>query len=561
MPTNPGKNFWRWKNYLEVGKKFMDSYWEEVKLCQKLLESPPEKDKIKVRVLKRIAQIFTDKIFPRDPKIVAKAKRPMPGPIPTDPATGMPAVDPMTGSFMPPQDLSKKRAEVVELVLQEEFREIGLAQELRAAIHDAFIYPASFIQSGFFFDEQREADSAYSRRRSMLDIILDPNIESYFGQVHNCRFIGIRLRMTREDCIKRGIDPEKIPEHDQETEGPDQLFQSPDQQKESYESGEEDYTKGCVRYRVWQIWDIWSRTFVYLSENADEMISPEKPWPWKIKAFPIKILAMDRLPDKPFGHSVVWDLQDQQVEINDLRTTMHDQVIDAKPFTVYDKGLLSEDQISNIANRRKDLHVGIDGLAGKMIEQFFRKINPDGMTAEQLQFYNFLKEEIFDIGGTSANDRFQAENTTATEAAIIDKASTLMAGAKSASVTIFARDVIRDLHAIVEQTYTTERITGITSPEMGELWVTWSGPEFLRDFNINLDLTTSEPNDPDYERGKAEKLLTLLSQFPGANIGNLIIDLLEAYGKRKAERYYAPPMPMSALLSAGGKPGEPGGKK
>lgn len=550
----PDKTFWRFKTYLDIGKRFMQDVWDEADLCRNLLECPAEKDKIKVRILKRIATIFTDKIFPRDPEIVAKPKRPMPGPVPIDPATGMPAVDPMTGNFMPPEDLSEKRSEVVELVMNNELKEIGIQGEIRAAIHDAFVYPASAIQDGYDFEEERKIDSVYARRRSIKDIILDPSVQMYFGQIHDCRFIGVRLRLTKEDCKKRGIDHTKIPESDQEDEN-NRLFLNSNPQRDSYPEGD-DYNKDCVRYVVWQIWDIVKRDYAYISENAEENQSPSKPWPWQLKGFPIHILCMDRIPDKPFGHSIVWDMQDQQIEINDLRTTMHDQVVDAKPFTVYDPNLLSEDKISTIANRRKDLHVPVEGLAGRMIEQFFRKINPDGMTTQELEFYQFLKSEIFDVGGVSGNDRAETTNSTATEAAIVERTSAMMAGAKSATAIVFIRQVVRGVHEIIEQTYTTERITAITSPELGKLWVSWTGPQLLGDFNIDLDIITAEPNDPDTEKRKAVELLNIVAPIPGANPTNLGLDVLRAYGKKKPGRYLGPPPPMlppGILPPQGGK--------
>lgn len=561
----PDKNYWRFKTYLDLGKKFMEPIWKECDFCRNLLESPPEKDKIKVRILKRLAQMFTDKIFPRDPEVTAKAKRPMPGPIQIDPETGMPAVDPMTGDFLPPEDLSEKRAEVVEGVMNVELKILGFQGEVRAAIHDAFCYPVGVTQNGYDFDETRDIDSAYSRRRSIKDVIVDPHIQMYFGQIHDCRFMGVRLKLTREDCKRRKIDFEKIPQEDQSEEGEEILFQMPSQQNEPTTDGE-DYSKSCTRYHVWQIWDISKRDYSYISEKCSENIFKPKPWPWKLKTgFPIKILSMDRIPDKPFGHSLVWDLQDQQQEVNDLRTTMHDQVVDAKPFTVFDPMLLDEDKISNIANRRRDLHVPVDGLGGKMIEQFFRKINPDGMTPQELEFYNVLKQELQDVGAASSNDRFEATNATATEAAIIEKASALLAGAKSASTIIFMRQNIQCLHEIIEQTYETERVTQITSPEQGKLWVAWTGPNLLGDFDTDLDIITAEPNDPETERNKAMGLKKVFQGDQGINQEELNRDVLKAFGKKKPERYIVKMPPIIPGIPGGIPPGiippGQGGKK
>lgn len=551
-------NLERYQEWIRIGKATMREVWDEADMCDALLENKAEKEKIKVRILKRIARIFTDKCYSRNPEPLIVPRQPIPvefDPI-IDPATGMPSVDPATGQIVRNiQDVSQARAEVISQAMRKELDEISFKAEAKAAVHDAFVRPAGVIQIGYESNMERGVDTVYARRRSIKDIILDRNAVTYNGVVHDCRFIGIRLRLTKEECKIRGIDPTCLKENDVETiadipsEVPKQtMVDTSDPESNSLENS---------RYCVWQIWNISERELVYVSEYCDRWPKEPSNWPWEIASFPVVFVTFDRLPDKKFGHSPLYDLQEQQKELDDTRTIIHDNVLESKPATLYDKRL-GDEFISKLADRKKDGYFGVEGLMtlpGRALIPF----NDREPIGDLMTLYSVLKQEPYEVAGISDNDRMQNSNTTATEAEIVAAAGQLATGERIDTVEDAIRQCFKLIRAIMRQTYDTERVVRITTPDAAHLWEKWNPAIELGNFDIDVAIGSGQRPNTDIERKQAIELYGILSRDPRFDGVKLGLDVLRAFGKKDPESYIAKQLPMPAEPEK--EQEQPGGQK
>lgn len=546
--------------WLRLGQSGMSDAWKECDTCDALVESKPEAGKTKVRFLKRVATIAAEKIYPRNPAVNATPKRPVLGPKPDiDPATGMPAIDPATGDFAPPPDISEEKADVVAQVMDNEIDEISLKAEARAAIHDAVIRPGGAIECGYEFDEWRGIDAVYARRRSLKDIIVDPYASLSYGLLRDCRFVAVRHKLTEKDARARGLNLDLLPQDclEEETAGVGQKDPG-----RTLPPGETD--AGGKRYIVWRLWDSTRRLVAYLPAGgaAKEFPAKPEPWPWKLKTFPLHVLPLDRLPDRLFGHSAIYDLQEQQKEMNDCRTTINQGVVEARPRTLYDKQIPGE-VVQRIVDGPRNSWTAVEGLAAMGGERLLVKINPEQDMSGQLEVYNLVKGEIAEIGGVSDQERLQGQALTATEAQIISEASKAATGARIDTANDWIRAVLRTLYQIMEQTYTTERVTQVVGPNRAKFWIEWTGPELLADFDIDIELGSAQRQDSETEKLVAQNLLTTLLPVPGVDVTSLGIDLLRTHGKKDADRYRLPPpqlpmpMPMDPAVEAGAPPMPP----
>jgi len=550
VATNP--QLLKYQEWIRIGKATMEPIWTETDKCDKLLENPPEEGKVKVRILKRIARIFTDKCYSRNPEPHMVAKQPIffEGPPPIDPVTNMPAIGPDGKPIRNIIDISGQRADVNAQAMKKELDEIGFKAEAKACVNDAFTRPIAVLQIGYERNKQRGVDSIYARRRSIKDIIIDRNAQLYYGQVHDCRFVGVRLKLTKAECESRGIDCSKLTVHDLEevtgtsSDIPAQTMVDTTDPIKHEEHG---------RYCVWQLWDATEKKLAYVSEHCSEFPKEPEQWPWEINRIPILFLAFDRLPDKKTGHSPLYDLQEQQKELDDTRTMIHENVIDSRPGTLYDKRL-GDDFIAKIADRKKDGYFAVEGLAS-MPGVPFKRFNDNQPINDLMAVYSILKTEPYEVTGVSDNDRMQNTNATATEAEIVAAAGQLATGERIDTVEDLVREAFKIIKAIMRQAYTEERVIQITGPDSAKMWEKWNPNLELCNYDVDISVGTGQRPNTDIERKQAMELYTLLARDPRFDGVKLGMDVLRAYGKKDPESYVAqqPMMPPPGEEQPGGE--------
>ena len=524
----------RWQGFLKIAK---DSYakikddvergdrlYRRKRLSKsgvaKIIENPPN------HLRRRINNVI-DQIYARNPKVTAKALKPVYIQIP----------DPITGQITQ-KDISEDRAQVVEEVINHELAESEFKSEIKAVLRDAKIRPEGWLQLGYQFDEDNQVDAVWFRRRSLKNMAVDPRAEIVEGVVRRCRFIACKWSVTPEEARKMGLDVSAL-----EANG-----------------SRQDLDSETVIYDVWHMWELAGRIQGYVTESGEREVSPPSPWPWKIDGFPFEPLRLAESIDERWSPSPILEAEGIQMEMDEMRETMNRHIVNARPVKLFDDLILDPDTVNKLAGRDKGAWKGIKGLSG-MSSEVIKVFNDDALPSDFYGHYQRNDNEMISILGSSPNDQLQITGSTATESQQVAVKSANATGSQIDVFEDFLRRVIRKAKQIMIATYTTERITEIVGPDGSKYWVGWTGSA-LQDTDMSIEAGSTEREDSNQKQQVAINMLSAMSKIQGMDVLKLAMDVLRRSNYRNPESYklqqMAPPPAPSQPQAGQSLPGATG---
>lgn len=541
------KQYNRWA---KQGNKAYRGY-EDEKSDDVLMANEQTKDSIfryEVNFIRQPIDRQITKTYARNPKFTAKPTAPIwvdAGPIQQqDPMTGqvflMPQINQQTG--MPMQnDISEQICDVVEAVMEVEFKSANFKAEAKACTREAHHSPASIMQVGYQFNDQTGRDEIYFRRRPFKDFIIDPCAEIYEGVVRRCRYMGLKWQLTKDEAEAIGLSWGAISRDDNLAK-----------------SGEDDYD---AKADVYQIWDRQSGVVVWIPLSGKEYAKEPQPWPWEIDGFPFEILKFTEDTDQQFSKPLVLAALPIQEELAMQREEISAHTTFSRPFTVYDPSIVDEDKITAISRRGKGANIPVNGLTG-MPNSPIRREADGGLTQEYYAHYERNRSELVEILGTSQNEALRTTKSTAAESQIVDQNAGSATSAKIDIQADFLNNCARKALQIMRQMYDTERVTQITGRDNSKYWVRWIGSQILSSVEIEVETGSTEREDSIYNRQISLNMLEVMKGVPGIDVAKLGVDVLKEHGRRNAETYridMAQPQPQVQGMSGAGvgpKPGE-----
>lgn len=532
----------RWQKFIKMGLDDLtkieaeirrgDSLYKKKDLIKNVIESgeqrivtnPPNH-------LKRRIKTNVDQIYSRNPKIVAKAKVPVFITIP----------DPLTGQVKQ-KDVSEERAIIIEEVMNHEMKESDLKSEAKACIRDAHIRPEAWMQLGYQYDEDNQTDAIYFRRRSLKDIGIDPCAQTYEGIVRRCRFMFLRWLLTAEEAKTMKLDIAVL---------------------ESCGAKDQGDTE-TPKYEVFHMWDKERDLQGFCCKDGQAFPANPAPWPWKIDGFPFEPLRFDEMPDCRWGTAPIIEAEGIQQEMDDMRETMNRHIVNARPVNLYDSSI-PQTTIETAAGRGKGGWIPIKGLSERP-NPLITRHNDDQLDAQFFNHYDRNDSELTNILGSAPNDQLQVTNATATEAQQTARASANQTGSKIDVTEDWLKRCIRKTKQIIEQTYTTQRMTEITGRDGQEYWVKWTG-NVLQDIDVDLEIGSTEKEDSVQRLQVALNMLGTMSKIQGIDGMKLAMDVLRRADYRNPEQYQLqqqqvqppPAQPGGGGNSAGNPNPQPGG--
>ncbi|MDD5564494.1 MAG: hypothetical protein PHQ91_12355 [Thermoanaerobaculaceae bacterium] len=459
----------------------------------KIVKNPPNH-------LKRRIKTNVDQIYARNPKVIAKSRVPVFVMIP-DPTTGM----------VTQKDVSEERSVIIEEVLNHAMSESELKVEAKACIRDAHIRPEAWMELGYNFDEDNQVDAIYFRRRSIKDILLDPEAKIYEGIIRRCRFIALKWMLTTEEAKNLKLDIS--------------VLESCSSKDEKHET---------IKYEVFHMWDKERNLQGFCCVDGNQFPSEPQPWPWKIDGFPFEPLRYDESPDNRWGTAPIIEGEGIQQEMDDMRETMNRHIVNARPVNLYDTSL-DQTKIEALAGRGKRGWVAVKGLAERP-NAFIQKFNDDQLESQFFNHYDRNDQELTLILGSAPNDQLQVTGETATEAQQTARASANQTGSKIDITEDFLKRVIRKAKQIIEQTYTTARMTEISGMDGNKYWVRWQG-NILKDVDVNLEIGSTEKDNSERRLQVALNMLATMGKVPGIDVTKLALDVLRKSDYRNVEQY------------------------
>jgi len=469
------------------------------------------------------------KTYARNPKFIAKPTKPIfvdAPPVQQIDQFGMlvmaPQIDPATG--MPvQQDVSEQICDVVESVMEAEFKDCNFKAEAKICTTEAHHSPASIMQVGYQFDEGGDIDAIYFRRRRFENFIIDPDADIYHGVVRRCRYMGIKWALSKAEAESMGLDWNAIKTRDSL-------------------SGSDADQKGCV----YNIWDKESGVVVWVSEAGTKFAKEPEPWPWKIRGFPFEIFKLTEDTDQQFSKPPILRALPIQEELSIQREEITATVTNSRPMTMYDPAALDEEMVSAMTTRGKYSFVPIKGLMG-MPQEPIRRVGDHQLNAEFYAHYERNRGELIEVLGTSQNEALRITKSTAAESEIVDRNAGNSTSAKIDTQSDFLNACASKAVQIMRQTYTTERVTQIVGRDNSKYWIRWIGSEILQNIDITIETGSTEREDSTYNRQIALNMLEVMKGIPGMDVTKLASDVLREHGKRNPEQYQIQMMPQPQM--------------
>lgn len=541
------------KEYNRWAKQGNRAYrgYDDTKADNELMANEQTKDsvfKYEINFIRQPIDRQIAKTYARNPKFIAKPTAPIwvdAGPIQQqDPVTGqvflMPQINPQTG--LPLQnDISEQVCDVVEAVMEVEFKAANFKAEAKACTREAHHSPASIMQIGYQYNDQTGQDEIYFRRRPFKDFIIDPCAEIYEGVVRRCRYMGLKWQLTRDEAEAIGL-----------------TWSAISREENLSRQGDDDYDS---KADVYQIWDKQSGVVVWVPANGKEYAKEPQPWPWELDGFPFEILKFTEDTDQQFSKPLTLAALPIQEELSMQREEISAQTTFSRPFTVYDPSVVDEDKMTAISRRGKGANIPINGLLG-MPNSPIRREADGGLTQEYYAHYERNRAELVEVLGTSQNEALRTTKATAAESQIVDQNAGNATSAKIDIQADFLNNCARKALRIMRQMYDTEKVTQITGRDNSKYWIKWIGAQILSSVDIEVETGSTEREDSMYNRQIALNMLEVMKGVPGIDVAKLGVDVLREHGRRNADTYridIMQPQPQiqgMAGTGVGPKPGE-----
>lgn len=270
--------------------------------------------------------------------------------------------------------------------------------------------------------------------------------------------------------------------------------------------------------RWWKIWDMRSKKRLIYLEESDSIIRETS-----FKRLPLKALKFrDRLRGwYPLPPTFNWI--SPQVEINETREAARAHRRRFQRKFIIGAGAFDADELAKI-------ETGGDGTFATSLKTNVAGVilpipNAD-LGAQHIQALQVSTDDFDNIAGISGEQRLQPQNTTATQAKIVDARAGIRESRDTNTVKSFLLDIGKEVLLTIRDKFVNDFWIEITSsgsskdlfsilePALSE-WKSIS-PEMFGDddFALNLDVTSLSPLINDQEKAKYIEFISILSSFP-----------------------------------------------
>lgn len=284
----------------------------------------------------------------------------------------------------------------------------------------------------------------------------------------------------------------------------------------------EDFTEDWVE--LWEIHDLQTRKVMVLTLDHDKFLREDEDM-LQHEGLNALVLGFNEDPDYFWWPSDARQIEKQQLEMNDIRTVASKHRKVALLKMLVDKTMMNKDELSKLLDGDVKAAAFIDAGTGgdirKAVAFLQSHVPPDFAVAAQE-----VRGDVREIVGFSRNQAGSFEEAsgrrTATEAAIVQRASTIRINERRDIMADVLEKTVRKMNQMVFDFWTVERIIDIVGADGQKYWIRFTGPEIKSEVNYRINAEESLPQDQSTRRAEAEKLVALLQGAPGVDMGYLI---------------------------------------
>lgn len=418
-------------------------------------------------------------------------------------------------------------AAIQRAILNYEWQARKMQRQIKRAVADMAICGHGIIKTGFILDINEDAatnpnldgkiayesyvtkEAPYIKRVSPFMFLFDPEAPEH--DLESARWCGEIFFKPLQDIIankqydskvvrqiKDGIEtPKTVQSYLAETQsGSTPLFAKEELPKSDLER--------CVMAEIWDKKHM--KYYVFAIGIPEPLI--ERPWPYPyLNGFPYHKVDFITLPDEHYPVGIPRWIEDQQFELNRIRTSMfeHRRRFNRKYVVV--EGQVDPEEMNK-------LEAGPDGtvVLAKDINAI-KALEDARLASDQIQTEAVIKQDVREITGADELLRGGGlpSRTTATEVSARANLVTLKLDDRIEAIDDFVKDICNQLIQHVKANYVTDKLMKVAGPQ-GIYWVNFTQEDIQGDFDIEIETTSAEKVDPSTNRAQALQILQIITQ-------------------------------------------------
>jgi len=291
---------------------------------------------------------------------------------------------------------------------------------------------------------------------------------------------------------------------------------------ESIRTTTEDFKTEFVE--LWEVHDQRSGQVFALSLDHDKFLRDEID-EMQVEGLPARTLSFNEDPDYFWCTPDCRLIEQQQLEINDIRTMakLHRRVALLK--VLYDKNMLKPEELEKLLDGNPKVGVAVDtGINGdirRAVALFQSHVPPDlSMAAAE------VREDVREIIGFSRNQMGAYESPggrrSATEANIVRAASMIRIDERRDAMADLFSSVMRATNQCIFKNWNDQRIVDFIGPDGARYWVRFTGREIKGEFAYKVNPEEAMPANQGTRRQDFIEIMNVASKIPNIDIGYVV---------------------------------------
>lgn len=279
----------------------------------------------------------------------------------------------------------------------------------------------------------------------------------------------------------------------------------------------EDFTQEFVE--LWEVHDKRTGIVKALSLDHNEFLRDEED-EMQVDGLPAKPIGFNEDPDHFWWTPDVRLIEQQQLEINDIRTMakMHRRVGLLK--VLYDKNMVKPEELEKLLDGNPKVAIAIDaGVTGdirKAVAMFQSHVPPDLSIAA-----GEVRQDVREIIGFSRNQQGDYEGSgrrSATEASIVRAASMIRIDERRDIMADHFSEVMRTTNQCIFKHWNEQRIVDFVGPDGVRYWVRFTGREIRGEFAYKVNPEEAMPSNQATRRQDFQEFMNIAMKVPGLDV-------------------------------------------
>jgi hypothetical protein len=423
-------------------------------------------------------------------------------------------------------------ASIQKEIINYEWRQRKMQKQIKRAVTDATICGHGIVKTGFLLEVNEDAaknstrdghiryedyivkEAPYIKRISPFLFLFDPEASEH--DLESARWCAEIVFKPLNDIIankqynqkviasiRDGVEQiDTVNSYMAQTNQGDQLFS-----KEELRKGD---LERCVLVEVWDKKHM--KYYVFAMGVTTPLIERDWPYPYLkneggAPTFPYVLLPFIPVPDEHYAIGIPRWIEDQQFELNRVRTSMfeHRRRFNRKYLAL--EGSVDETEMNK-------LEAGPDGTVVIVRDiNAVKALEEARLQSDQHDTEAVIKQDIREITGADELLRGGSlpSRTTATEVQSRANLIGLKLDDRIESIDDFVTEICFQLCDHIKANYVSDKIIKVAGPQ-GTYWVSFTPEDIQGDFDIEIETTSAEKTDPAVEKQQALQIMQIIVQ-------------------------------------------------